>query len=132
MSSDKVRVDLYHATWCGHCVQFQPEWEKLKKQLDNKYGGGCWREFEASADKKIIQQAGVHGFPTIRINVGSKEEDYNGNRTASAIMNYIEDTRSGKNRSSDTKFKQCGGGSNNYYKMKYLKYKAKYMELKSK
>jgi thiol-disulfide isomerase/thioredoxin len=24
-------ISLIHATWCGHCVTFKPEWEKLRK-----------------------------------------------------------------------------------------------------
>lgn len=134
MPSNNVRVDLYHANWCGHCVQFQPEWEKLKRQLEAKYGKGTWREYEESANKMEIEQARVKGYPTIRISGGSTEKDYIGERTADAIMNYVDKMLTGKSdNKGEMKYKQCGGGRNqsNYYEAKYLKYKAKYMKLKS-
>lgn len=25
-----VKIILFHANWCGHCVDFIPTWEKMK------------------------------------------------------------------------------------------------------
>ena len=36
-----VKVELYYANWCGHCNRFKPEWEKVKKEISEKYGGSC-------------------------------------------------------------------------------------------
>ena len=43
-----VELTLYHASWCGHCVTFKPEWKKVKKNI-------VWSELQSldSFDKKI-------------------------------------------------------------------------------
>ncbi len=135
------RVILYFAEWCGHCKTFKPEWKKLMQELDKK--GIKYKEYEDSRDEAIIQSAGVKGYPTIKID----GQEYNGNRTADAILEYLfSDSKDEIGK----KYDQCGGGNkkfgftlrpmkggskesaqkDEYYKIKYLKYKAKYMLLR--
>jgi glutaredoxin len=136
------RVILYFAEWCGHCKTFKPEWKKLMQELDKK--GIKYKDYEDSRDEAIIQSAGVKGYPTIKID----GKEYNGTRTAIAIMEYLfSDSKDEISK----KYDQCGGGNkkfgvtlrsmdggskegkqkDEYYKIKYLKYKAKYMLLRS-
>ena len=117
--SSKLIVTFYKMKGCGHCVRFEPTWNELKKEIE-KIGGKA-EEYDSSIDKDKIQEAGVTGFPTIMIKYGNNEEEYKGNREVKDILNKIE----------ELKQKQSGGGcKNDYYKLKYLKYKAKYMKLK--
>lgn len=131
----KVTVQLFYANWCGHCQRFKEEWGKLKKMLEEK--GMLWEEYEADKDGGKMDEENIKGFPTIRIISNGSKNEYNGERTANAILLFIT---TGKN--DDNKYKQCGGArqgftprsnkNNKYYEMKYMKYKAKYMKLRAK
>lgn len=124
--SNKTVVQLFYADWCGHCQNFKPEWQKFK-ELANKNNIKV-EEYEADKDKQKVEEADVNGFPTIRIN----KEDYNGQRTAEAILAYIKG-----DKMDGGEYKQCGGKRQkkslnphheDYYKIKYYKYKAKYLK----
>ena len=82
-----TKITLYHANWCGHCVNFLPTWKALKDvfNLNNiKH-----EEYEDSANPKVIKEANINGFPTIRISKNNKEYDYNGPRTPDDILHAV-------------------------------------------
>ena len=55
---------LYYADWCGHCVRFEPIWDKLVKQMSNKCN---MAKIESSyLDKIGDYKTHAEGFPTIR------------------------------------------------------------------
>ncbi len=126
------KVVLYYADWCGHCKTFKPEWEKLKEMCKEK--GIKYADYEADRNVAEIEAANIKGFPTIMVN----GREYNGPREAKAIF-YKLTSKGNDNDDGNGKFKQCGGGklgfsprrNGNYYKIKYLKYKAKFMKLKA-
>lgn len=91
-------VNFYSMVGCGHCEKFQPEWEKLIKDHPNgtslkngsilklnKYSTGN------DEDTKIINEAGITGFPTITILYfgSSTAITYSGPRTADALWAEI-------------------------------------------
>lgn len=133
-----IKVQLYHANWCGHCKSFMPEWEKFVEEAE-KNGVTC-ESFEADKDKQEVEQANISGFPTIVIITNGTKEDYNGPRTAQAIMSHIKGEKTSA-PAAGGKLNQCGGSRTRqrkslnpnhekYYKIKYFKYKAKYMKTK--
>jgi len=108
----------------------------------------------------LEEKRSINGFPTIRMFITDrKTKDFKGERTTDAFLKFLESD--GKIGGGDTdvensyeeyqeegegNFDQCGGGcdgnkcefkggkkvnNEEYYKMKYFKYKAKYIELKS-
>ena len=109
-------------------------------------------------DKKMIlsERDNVNGFPTIKLYADNKEiKEFNGERTAESILKFVEnnsktgggDDENGfeEYQEGDGNFDQCGGGCDGnkcefkggkrgeeYYKMKYFKYKAKYIDMKKK
>lgn len=135
-----IKVELYYAKWCGHCELFLPEWDKLVPIFDEKKIEH--HKYEADENEKEVNAAGINKFPTIMITKNNVETDYNGPRTVKAIMDFIENGTLHAGHSG--KFDQCGGSKNfsfikknnnnlendEHYKIKYLKYKAKYMLLK--
>lgn len=85
VNSDEVWVVEFYAPWCGHCQRLVPEYQKAAQALKGvvKVGG-----VNADDHKSLAQQFGVNGFPTIKI-FGldkKKPQDYNGQRTAKAIV----------------------------------------------
>lgn len=159
-ANESITISLYMADWCGHCVRFKPEWENLKdlvKDIPNVILN-TYTDADNKAEIEKLKSRGLFkGFPTIIITKGN-ETEYNGERTAEAILNSLgiksakakcnltqkggndEVEVDGGNKmppqcggSCDRRNFQTGGKSKNdeYYKMKYLKYKAKYMLARS-
>jgi protein disulfide-isomerase A6 len=75
------------APWCGHCKNLAPEWEKAAQALEGIVNVGA-------VDMTTDQQAGasydIRGYPTIKLFGANKNSpvDYNGGRTASAIVQF--------------------------------------------
>jgi thiol-disulfide isomerase/thioredoxin len=98
--STKVDCTLYYADWCTHCVNFKPEWEKLKqkiKQSNGKYNDISLTiaEYESKQipNNTKINGKDIQGFPTIKVSVNKngiiKEFDYNGKRNSDALFYYM-------------------------------------------
>jgi thiol-disulfide isomerase/thioredoxin len=135
--SENTTISLYKADWCGHCKRFIPEWEKLKKAAESIEGltvKTCDDKNNASEIAELKNKGLFHGYPTIII-TKSTDEEYDGPRTASDILEKLgfKEQVLQKGGNPDEVHPQCGGATNTnqYYKMKYLKYKAKYMLARS-
>ena len=133
-----VKIILYHASWCGYCIKFMREWNKFVKQT--KY------EAEAIEDQNISEEERetLTGFPTIRIIIDGIKYNYEGERTVKDLneaietkkglvpANKVEEESEGQKGEGQKGEGQTGGRqdeNSDYYKMKYLKYKAKYLKL---
>ena len=82
-----IKVTLYHANWCGHCKTFMPTWDALKKVFDKNNIKHA--ELESVSNVEEVKNAGVNGFPTIRISKDNKDYDYNGPRTPDGLMSEL-------------------------------------------
>lgn len=135
-----TKIELFYANWCPHCVSFHDEWNKLEGMLKGTKIQAA--KYEESENPQKMEEEGVKGYPTIKITTAGKSVEYKGDRTAEAIYSAV----TGKTKSVQTagEYKQCGGkrkgGFNraqaktkdeDHYKIKYMKYKAKYMKLRS-
>lgn len=129
------KIILFHAPeWCGHCKTFLPIWESIKEELDptnkdedeTKYWTVYDDNNKTSQFNEAMEKYEVAGFPTIIIEDTETGEWYKYEkkpRTKVAILKELK---------GDLNLGQSGGGKNDndlYFKMKYLKYKAKYLEL---
>lgn len=127
-SNNKTVITLYHADWCGHCKSFQKDWGLIKSDIDKLKKKGemfDYKEYEDSKNPADIKKAGVRGFPTIMVTTkDGNTSKYTGPRDKESIMKTLKSNIS----------TQAGGSSNKEidYKLKYFKYKAKYMQLKMK
>lgn len=139
--AENITITLYKAEWCGHCKSFAPEWQRLQsmvKGMSNITLKTCddqnnKAEIAALKDKNLFK-----GFPTIIITRSSQDKEYKGDRTAEAILASVgikpQNQIGGNYEAEGMQIpSQCGGSrkDDNYYKMKYLKYKAKYMLARS-
>jgi thiol-disulfide isomerase/thioredoxin len=88
-----INVTLYHANWCGHCQEFMPEWKNFEKKIKSN-GNVKIQAIEESTlsrdNMPKINGKDIRGFPTIKISKGNKEIDYNGERTANALSEYLD------------------------------------------
>lgn len=58
-----VLVDVW-AEWCGPCKHLMPILEKL---VDEYQGAFILAKLDGDANKELVQQMGVRGFPTCRL-----------------------------------------------------------------
>lgn len=98
-----LKLTLYHASWCGHCVTFIPEWEKLEKYIsDIGYKHNGVKISLASQDDKDLKKHGggkinnvpIEGYPTLKFGLTlgniSKEYEYLKGRESNIIANYVK------------------------------------------
>jgi len=80
----------FYAPWCGHCKSLAPEWEQAASDLK---GFVKFAALDATTNEEKVNEYGIQGFPTIKA-FGPKAmgphdaEDYQGERTASAITEF--------------------------------------------
>lgn len=118
VKSDAVWLVEFYAPWCGHCKSLAPEWDKAATALKGVVKVGA---VDADQHNSLGGQYGVRGFPTIKIfgSDKSKPQDYQGGRTAQAIVDKalqvaqqtVKDRLSGKKTGSSGGSKSSGGGS---------------------
>jgi protein disulfide isomerase len=89
---DILLVEFY-APWCGHCKQLAPKYDEAAKMLaaDPETKHIRIAKMDADAHKKVPGQYGVSGFPHLKLfRNGEVGGDYNGERTAEAIVEYMK------------------------------------------
>lgn len=80
----------FYMPGCGHCMKFNPEWEKLQPMIDSKRMPLRLNKIDGTHDGNtdIVNQYSVQGFPTIILEVGSKSFTYNGERKAESLLDW--------------------------------------------
>lgn len=91
----------FFAPWCGHCKALAPEWEKAATALKGVVKVAA---VDATAEQSLAQEYGIQGFPTIKVFVNGKATDYQGQRTAQAIVD------AGLKAAKDMVKRRLGGG----------------------
>lgn len=84
--SDSVWVVGFLASWCGHCQQFKPDFEKAAKALSGVVNVGEVDENQ----QELMGKFGIKGFPTLKVFVPGRKSpiDYDGQRTAEAVVEF--------------------------------------------
>jgi thiol-disulfide isomerase/thioredoxin len=85
-----VRLVLYHAPWCPHCVKFMPEWKALG---NNKEINGKNVEIEAidcEANPEAAERENVSGFHTVKLYVGDESHEYDGARDSATLILWVK------------------------------------------
>lgn len=106
LQNPHVVVVAFTAPWCGHCKRLQPDWEEAASRLAREPATMVW--VDATVNEALSSRYNVRGYPTIKIFKGGAPKtgeaiDYNGERTASALVENIllEVDRSGVVSASD-------------------------------
>jgi protein disulfide-isomerase A6 len=94
--SNYTSIVEFYAPWCGHCKNLQPHYEKVAQNLAGLAHVAAV-DCDEESNKPFCGQMGVKGFPTLKIVKPGKKpgkpivEDYQGERTAKAIVDTVID-----------------------------------------
>lgn len=133
------KIVLYYADWCPHCKDIKPEWDQLTNYLRKNTINGKTIDIQKFEESSITGKE-IQGFPTVKITDDKGvEHDCYCERKAEAYIDYL------KKFGSEPIVKQNGGykagtfstlesrygnmDKEDFYKMKYYKYKAKIAKL---
>ena len=115
-------IVCFHANWCGHCQQLNPEWDIMVKNLKNKNLYGLLARIEAKNLDKAECDKDIKGYPTIRVfKNGTKHKDYSGKREAKELTEFVESILS----KSPKLMEQAGGKRRNKRKKRKRRKKTK-------
>jgi thiol-disulfide isomerase/thioredoxin len=87
--SNKVDLYLFKASWCGHCINFIPTWDKINKEFNNKINIKTY-DVDSTKDKAIFDEYEIQGFPTLILNNNNQKIEYNGPRDYNSIKEFIQ------------------------------------------
>ena len=80
------------ADWCGHCKKAAPEFENLLSASPITLKDGSKvvvKILDADKDKDEIGKYKVRGYPTILVDNNGQTTEYPGERTASAVIDFL-------------------------------------------
>lgn len=96
---------LYHASWCHHCVEFQPVWESFIEK--NAIIGASVESAHSSLLSNEINHNDVRGFPTLKLFTNGKAITYEGERTDKKLKDFVSNNT--KSKKTSTKSSLAGG-----------------------
>ena len=91
--SPKGELIIAKAEWCGHCKRAMPEFNKLLQlgSIPMTSGGSLTvRILDSDKDKQEVAALNVRGFPTIMAKIDEKTFEYNGDRKADDIQDFVK------------------------------------------
>lgn len=82
-----VLVDVW-ADWCQPCKNLMPILEKLVNEYEGKF---LLAKLDADANKDLVQQLGVRGFPTCRLFSGKEAiDEFSGALPESEVRRFLD------------------------------------------
>lgn len=67
LKSDKPMLAVFYVDWCGYCLRFMPKFNILSKLYGNKYNFVMVNVEGSKENKKLAENVGIAGFPTVYI-----------------------------------------------------------------
>ena len=78
-------VVLFHASWCGHCRQMLPAYEKAAARLQLPLAA-----MECDHAEDVVQQYGLRGYPTVlKFRPGRAAAEYSGDRSEEDLVRFV-------------------------------------------
>ena len=92
LKKNNIILILFHATWCGHCLNFKPIWENLKNNHPKGIQFGEVEHNEMNEYKYSKNEKQIEGYPTLRLYYKDKLlKEYDGERNFEDIYKYLEE-----------------------------------------
>lgn len=92
-SNESAELTMYYVNWCGYCKKSKPEFEKLMKYdgqiiYDNLVSINM---IDCDKNKELAEQENITSYPTIKLKHNNNMYVYNGERTESALMDFLKE-----------------------------------------
>ena len=90
-NDDMIKVYNFNTTWCGHSVNFQPEWDKFSKNTPKNVVAIDAKCDDSTSEFAILaNKFGVRGFPSVGAEKNGDIRQYNGPRTAEGLFDWVK------------------------------------------
>ena len=80
----------FNTTWCYWSKKLNPSWKKLEIDMSNKDIKIIDIKCDKDNNKELCKRYQINGYPTIKLIIGNKIIDYEGNRSFEDMKNFIE------------------------------------------
>ena len=101
-SKHKTVIGKLYATWCGHCVELEPVWKKMKKLRGVEFVEIEYENIIQGLEKlnaRFKTNVKVNdGYPTIFKIERGQVEYYNGKRTLPELTKWAKKTQTATRR----------------------------------
>jgi thiol-disulfide isomerase/thioredoxin len=82
----------FYATWCGHCIDMEGEWDKLRKKSPKGLNLAKIESSNMDNYRKSPGEEELRGYPTLRLySKGDLIKEYDGERSYEGIYNFADD-----------------------------------------
>ena len=86
-TEDKPTFRFFYVDWCPHCKQAKPEFKNCSNPSVKFETINC----EDPKNKELIQGYDIEGYPTIILDKDGKQISYEGERTAEAMEQFLNE-----------------------------------------
>ena len=91
LKKNNIILILFHATWCGHCLNFRSVWEQLKQNHPKGLKLGEIEDNEMNQYTYSKNEKPIEGYPTLRLYHKDKLlKEYDGERKFEDIYDYLK------------------------------------------
>jgi thiol-disulfide isomerase/thioredoxin len=87
---DEARLVLYYAPWCPHCKTFMAEWDNLGASQEVNGVNVVVEKIDCQENAGVAEQENIEGFPTVKLHSKNGSMEYNGARTADAVILWLQ------------------------------------------
>jgi protein disulfide-isomerase-like protein len=77
----------FMAPWCGHCLRMMATWNQAAVELKGKT---FIARVDCTVDPELKDKFRIRGFPTLKLFFNGRVMEFNGMRSKSALMAFIE------------------------------------------
>jgi protein disulfide-isomerase-like protein len=78
----------FFATWCGHCIHMEKDYEKAAEALSDRI---AFVKVDADKNQALCEKYNVSGFPTLKLFINGREDKtYEGPRNAKAFIKWLD------------------------------------------
>ena len=85
IEQSKIKVFYYYTPWCGWSNKFKPEWDKFIELINTNI-----ETIIINCDDNNSKCSNIPGYPHIVIEKNNKRIDYEGDRKANKLLEYIK------------------------------------------
>ena len=84
------KLVLYHASWCGHCKTFMPEWDKFAKHAQQHLKHIDVIKIQCDSNKDTCKLNFIKGFPTVALHKKNGEiVVFQDDRTMEKLLKFV-------------------------------------------